>query len=479
LVSDNYFGQVPTPDGSRAAQAYFDVHDLARVPRLSERKKIMEFQATYKAKLTDAHTAVAPVASHSIVAISQAISQPPALMHALAARADAGEIDDVRVYYYHSEQHMRESLLRYELMGRIKPHCMFMQSTERELIQRGLQDGNRKVIYYVPNSFSQSVRFFTEHIPVDTFLVTVSPMDKYGYFTFGTNNDYTSSVARCAKRLAVEVNRHMPRVGGRSLLHVSEVDAIVENDQPLLAHRPRPVQPAERIISRFIGGLVPEHACLQIGVGGLPNAVCEVLMDRQDLGIHTEVLTPGLACLIQNGAVTNRSKKMNPGKSVFTFTLGDLALYDFMNENLSLESHPVDYVNDPAIIAQNDNVVSVNSTIEMDLTGACNSEHVNGHQFTSTGGQLDFVRGAYASRGGKSIIAFQSAVKDGTVSKIVPHLSGPVTTPRTDVHYVVTENGVANLKGMSSTERAYALIRLAHPAFRDSLTVAAKECHLI
>jgi itaconate CoA-transferase len=159
--------------------------------------------------------------------------------------------------------------------------------------------------------------------------------------------------------------------------------------------------------------------------------------------------------------------------------MGDASFYDFLHENIALESYPVSYVNDPAVIAQNDNVVSVNSTIEMDLTGACNSEYLAGHQFTSTGGQLDFVRGAYASKGGMSFIAFQSSIKDGKISKIVPRLSGPVTTPRTDVHYVVTENGSANLKGLSSTERAQALIALAHPDFRDGLTATAKEMHLL
>jgi itaconate CoA-transferase len=439
----------------------------------------MGFQQDYQAKLTDSDSAVEHVLSHSIVAISQAASQPPALMEALARRAEAGKIDDVRLYYYHAEDAMRRSLLRYELMGRIKPHTMFMQAAERALIQQGLADGNRKVVYVVPNAFSQCIRFFTDHIPVDTFLVTVSPMDKDGYFTFGTNNDYTSSVARHAKRLVVEVNKHMPRVFGRSQLHVSEVDAIVEHDFLLPELSPRAATPAEYTIAKLIAELVPERACLQIGVGGLPNAVCEALMDRQDLGIHSEVLTPGLAKLIQSGVVTNRSKKLNTGKTVFTFSMGDQPFYDFIHENLSLESHPVDYTNDPAIIAQNDNVVSVNSTIEMDLTGACNSEHVNGHQFTAAGGQLDFVRGAYASHGGKSILAFQSAVKNGTVSKIVPHLSGPVTTPRIDVHYVCTEYGYANMKGLSSTERAHKLIGLAHPAFRDELTDAAKANCLI
>jgi itaconate CoA-transferase len=433
----------------------------------------------YKAKLTDSRSAVQQIGSHSVVAIGQAVCQPPALMEALASRAEAGNIDDVKLYYMHAEEHMKRSLLRYELMGRIKPYSMFMQAAEHELIKKGEEDGDRKVVYYVPNSFSQSIRFFTEHIRVDAFLVTVSPMDRNGYFTFGTNNDYTSSAARQAKRLIVEVNRHMPRVFGRSLLHISEVDAIVENDVPLLTLNPRPIHEHERKIGQRIAELIPDRACLQVGVGGVPSGVCEALIDRKDLGIHTEVLNPALAHLIQKGIVTNRWKKINPGKSVFTFAMGDEAFYEFLNDNITLESHPVNYVNDPAVIAQNDNVVSINSTIEMDLTGACNSEFVKGHQFTSTGGQLDFVRGAYASKGGMSFIAFQSSIKDGKISKIVPRLSGPVTTPRTDVHYVVTENGMANLKGLSSTERAQALIGLADPAFQDELTAAAKSMHLI
>jgi itaconate CoA-transferase len=438
----------------------------------------MVYDTQYRAKLTDSDGAVAQISSNSIVAIGQAVCQPPALMEALAARAEAGSVDNVKVYYMHAEENMKKSLLRYELMDRIKPYCMFMQEAERDLIKRAEEDGGRKVVYYVPNSFSQSIRFFAEHIHVDTFLVTVSPMDRNGYFTFGTNNDYTSSAARQAKRLIIEVNRHMPRVFGRSSLHISEVDAIVENDVPLLTLNPRPIQEHERKLGQRIAELIPEHACLQIGVGGVPSGVCEALMHRKDLGIHTEVLNPALAQLIQSGVVTNRWKKINPGKSVFTFAMGDEPFYDFLHDNIAIESYPVNYVNDPVVIAQNDNVVSVNSTIEMDLTGACNSEYLEGHQFTSTGGQLDFVRGAYASRGGMSFIAFQSSIKDGKISKIVPRLSGPVTTPRTDVHYVVTENGVANLKGLSSTERAQALIALAHPDFQDGLTAAAKEMHL-
>src|SRR6202162_1368991 len=324
---------------------------------------MMSYVRKNKAKLADSHKTIEQIASNSIVAIGQAVCQPPALMEALAARAEAGSVDNVKVYYMHAEENMKKSLLRYELMGRIKPYCMFMQEAERDLIKRAEEDGGRKVVYYVPNSFSQSIRFFTEHIRVDAFLVTVSPMDRNGYFTFGTNNDYTSSAARQAKRLIVEVNRHMPRVFGRSLLHISEVDAIVENDVPLLTLNPRPIHEHERKIGQRIAELIPDRACLQVGVGGVPSGVCEALIDRKDLGIHTEVLNPALAHLIQKGIVTNRWKKINPGKSVFTFAMGDEAFYEFLDDNITLESHPINYVNDPAVIAQNDNVVSINSTI--------------------------------------------------------------------------------------------------------------------
>jgi itaconate CoA-transferase len=436
------------------------------------------YEDLYRAKLTDAETAVSQIASGSRVALGMAMSQPPALMQALADRASAGKVDDVKLYYYQSQDALQRTLLRYELMGRIKPFCLFLAAAERELVKQGVQHG-RKVVFFMPNHFSEAIRIFSESIPVETFLVTVSPMDRNGYFTFGTNNDYTATVARQAGRLLVEVNRHMPRVFGQSLLHVREVDAIIEHDELLPVLATKPITAEEQEISTRIAELVPERACLQMGIGGLPNAVCSELLDRKDLGIHTELLSSGLVNLIKHGVVTNRWKTINPGKSVFTFAMGDQALYDFIDDNPAIESHPVDYVNDPAVIAQNDRVVSVNTTIEMDLTGACNSEHLKGYQYSATGGQLDFVRGASASRGGLSIIAFPSSLGNGKISKIVPRLAGPVTTPRTDVQYVVTERGVANLKGISSTERANALIGLAHPAFQEQLTAAAKEMHLI
>jgi itaconate CoA-transferase len=319
-----------------------------------------------------------------------------------------------------------------------------------------------------------------DEIGIDTFVVTVSPMDRHGYFNFGVGNDYSTKVARAAKRLIVEVNQNMPRVNGVGAeLHVSEVDAIVENHVPLLELPERKGSPEEANIGRTIAGLVPNGACLQMGVGALPNLVCAQLKDHQDLGIHTEALNPGLVDLIRAGVVTNRRKAIDIGKSVFTFAMGNKLMYDFLDGNPAVESRPVDYLNDPRVIAQNDNVISINATIQIDLTGACNSEHMLGHQFSASGGQLDFVRGAYASKGGKSIIATASTAAHGKVSKIVAKLEGPVTTPRIDTHIVVTEFGWTNLKGKSSTERAQALIDLAHPDFRDALTASAKELYLI
>ena len=434
--------------------------------------------AVYHAKLTDADTAMESVRTGSSVTIGQAASQPPSLLRALAARAERGEIDRVKLFYLHAETPMAQTVLRYELMGRLLPHSMFVQQAERALIKRGEQDG-RKVVYFIPTSFSGAVRLFAESIPVDTCIATVSPMDGHGYFTFGTNNDYISSVARQADQLIVEVNPNMPRVYGESTLHVSEVDAIVENDVALPELPQRPISDLDRVIGKKVASLVDDRACVQIGVGGLPQAVCEELRDRADLGIHSEVFTPALADLVRRGVVTGRYKTLNRGKAVFTFAMGNRDTYQFMNDNIALESYPVNYVNDPAVIAQNDDVISVNSTVEMDLTGACNSEHVNGHQFSGAGGQLDFVRGAYASRGGKSVIAFASTTRGGTISKIVPRLSGPVTTPRNDIHYVATEYGLVNLKALSSTERAAALIGLAHPDYRGWLSDNAQRMHLI
>jgi itaconate CoA-transferase len=440
----------------------------------------MDIRSLYRSKLTTSDRAVAPIPSGSKLSIGMAMTEPPALLKALADRAEAGGIEDLKVYYFEATSIVGKTILRYELNDRIRPYCMFITATERALIKRGVEDGGRKVINYVPNNFHQAPRLLIDEIGIDTVVCTVSPMDRHGYFTFGIGNDYSTKVARSAKRLIVEVNENMPRVqGDLAELHVSEVDAIIENNVALLELPSRGPAAEDEVISRIIADLVPDGACLQMGVGALPNLVCAALKDRNDLGIHTEALNSGLVDLVRAGAVTNRRKAIDRGKSVFTFAMGQKAMYDFLNDNPAIASAPVDYVNDPRIIAQNDNVISINATIQIDLTGACNSEHMLGHQYSASGGQLDFVRGAYASKGGKSIIAARSTAAKGKFSRIVPRLDGPVTTPRIDTHYIVTEFGAVNLKGLSSTERALKLIELAHPEFRDELTEAAKQLHLI
>jgi itaconate CoA-transferase len=440
----------------------------------------MDIEAQYQSKLTTPDQAVASIPSGSRLSMGMAMAEPPALLKALADRAEAGKVENVRLYYYEATGIAGKTVLRYELNDRLVPYCMFVSDTERALIKRGMEDGGRKVINYVPNNFHQAPRLLIDDIGIDTFVHTVSPIDRHGYFSFGTGNDYSTKVARAAKRLIVEVNENMPRVNGAGAeLHVSEVDAIVENNVPLLELPVRGPTAEDEVIGRTIASLVPDGACLQMGVGALPNLVCAELKARNDLGIHTEALNPGLVDLVRAGVVNNRRKTIDRGKTLFTFAMGQKEMYDFLNDNPAIASAPVDYVNDPRIIAQNNSVISINATIQIDLTGACNSEHMLGHQYSASGGQLDFVRGAYASKGGKSIIAARSTAAKGKVSRIVPRLDGPVTTPRIDTHYIVTEFGAVNLKGLSSTERALKLIELAHPEFRDELTEAAKQLHLI
>lgn len=422
----------------------------------------------YRSKLVPPEQAVAQIASGTDISMGMAAAEPPALLQALGERIAAGDVGDLRLWYFHSLPHAMMTVLRYELLDRIRPHCMFLSPVERMLIRRGEAEG-KNPIEFVPTAFSESPRLLTERVQIDTFITTVSPMDRHGWFTFGTSNDYGSTVARSAKRLIVEVNPNMPRVFGDSLLHISEVDAIVEKDVPLLeVELPEPT-PEEQTIARIVAGMIEDGACLQMGIGSLPYAVCAMLEGHKDLGIHTELMTPGLARLIQCGAVTNRRKNTYAGRSVFTFAMGDKAFYDFLDDNPSMHSAPVQAVNDPRHISKNDKVVSVNATLQVDLSGACNSEHVMGRQYSGSGGQLDFVRGANASKGGKSIIVCPSTAKDGAVSRIVTKLDGPVTTPRNDTQIVVTEYGWVDLKGKTLRERAEALVGIAHPKFREEL----------
>ncbi len=431
------------------------------------------YESEYKSKLTSAERAVSLIPSRGTLSMGMAISEPPALLAALEKRVKSGGIEELRVYYSHSMLTAARTILKYEYMDAIKPHAFFLTAPERELMRQGMRQG-RRVVYYMPGNFSSMPRILAE-VGIDAFIMMVAPMDKAGFFSCGTNGDYTIPTARIAKKLIVEVNPRMPRVFGDSAVHISEVSAIVEHESVLAEMLARPATDLDRAICRHIVNLVPDRACLQIGVGGVPNAICEALANHKDLGIHTELMTPQLAALIRSGAVTNKYKSINRYKNVYTFAAGDAALYEFLDNNSSMELYPVDYVNDPYVIARNERAVSISAFLEVGLDGQVNAEMVAGRQYSAPGGQLDFVRGAQLSKDGKSILTAYSTAAKGTVSRIVARSEGPATDPRADTQYIVTEYGVADLRGKSTSERAQALIAIAHPDFRDELYRQARE----
>lgn len=433
--------------------------------------------ALYNSRIMAADQAVALIPSGAKVAMGLGVSQPPALLRALANRAAAGGVSDLRLYYMLSTVTAGETVLRYELRERIRPICLFHGPVERALDVRAAAE-TAPPVEVLPTAFSQVPRVLSEQVGVDTLLITVSPMDADGNFSFGTDTDYALAVSRTATRVILEINPNMPRVHGNCTVHVSRATALVEHAAPLVEVPSVSPRAEDLAIGAIIAGLVEDGACLQMGIGALPDAVCVALRGHRHLGIHTELMTPGLAELMRLGMVDNSRKQIDTGCAVFTFAMGDKALYDFIGDNPLLAAHPVDYVNDPAVIARNARVISVNATLQIDLDGACNSECMNGRQYSAAGGQLDFVRGAYDSKGGRSIIACHSTAAKGTVSRIVPMLEGPVTTPRNDTHIVVTEYGWADLKGKTRDERARALIDLAHPDFREVLERAAYEMRL-
>lgn len=434
--------------------------------------------ALYAQRLMSADEAAALIPSGARVAMGLGFSQPPALLAALADRACAGQVDDVSLYYLLSTGIAGGTVLTDALMGRIRPVSLFHSAIERELEARARAAGRPNPVTFIPTGFQAAPRVLRE-AGVDTLICTVSPMDEDGFFSFGTNTDYNKPVSDHAGRIILEVNPAMPRVFGDCTVHVSRVTAVVENHTALLELPVAEPTANDLAIGALIAEMIDDGSTLQMGIGALPNAVCAALRDRRDLGLHTEMLTPGLAQLMQDGVITNARKTLHPGKGVFSFCMGTHATYDYLNGNRDFEARPVDYVNDPAVIARNDRMISVNATLQVDLTGACCSEHLNGRQFTASGGQLDFVRGAWASAGGKSIIACHSTAAKGTVSRLVARLDGPVTTPRNDVHIIVTEHGRAELKGKSDAERARALIAIADPRFRDELERAAGEMGLL
>jgi len=351
---------------------------------------------------------------------------------------------------------------------------------------RAMHDAGR--CNYVPLNLGEVPDYYRRFIdPIDIAVVKTRPMDENGYFNFGATNVWQRAAIECAKTVIVEVTNDFPHVYGKeNAVHVDEVDYIIEGDNAPAAelHNPPPTD-VDRAVARRIASEVEDGACVQIGIGCMPNAVCLLLAESglRDLGIHTEMLTDGLIALYKSGCVTGARKNLDPGKVVFTFALGSRDLYAALDHNPDMLCCPVDYTNMPHIIMQNERMISINNTTQIDLQGQAASESDGHRHLTGTGGQLQFVRGAYASKGGKSFICLSSTYeKKGTrKSRIVLDLTpgNIVTTPRSDTMYVVTEYGIVNLKGKSVAERAKALVALAHPDFRESLERQAREHGLI
>jgi 4-hydroxybutyrate CoA-transferase len=421
----------------------------------------------YRSRLKSAEEAAALIQSGWTVYLGSGCATPHTLVSALTDRAP--DVTDVTVVH-----HLTLGATPY-LEGETAQHfrCndMFVGENTRAAVNEGRAD-------YVPVHLHEMARLFRRQvIKLDAALVVVSPPDEHGFCSFGIEVGVTKPAALASGMIIAEVNRQMPRTLGDSFIHVSKIDAFVEVDHAMDEFRPSPPSEVERTIGRNVAGLVENGACLQLGLGSIPNAVLEFLGDHKDLGIHTEMFTEDLPKLVDQGIVTGEQKNFHPGKVVAGFIMGTREVYDFAHDNALIEFHPTDYVNNPLNIARNDNMVAVNSAIQVDLTGQICSDSIGEMIYSGFGGQADFIRGAAMSKGGLPIIALPSTTTDGTVSRIVPNLdpgSGVVLT-RADVHVVVTEYGVAHMLGRNVRERARALIDIAHPDFRETLLAQARQ----
>jgi acyl-CoA hydrolase len=405
-------------------------------------------------------------------------TQPEVIDLALAARRD--ELSDVKV---------RSCLsIRPIMMLESDPESKHFQAFNWHFspYDRMKHDAGRCI--YIPLNLGEVPDYYRRFIePPDILMLRTAPMDKDGFFNLGPSNVWISAAVERAKMVVVETSPSVPRVHGvENGVHLSEVDYIVEGTKaPLTELRNAPMTDVDRKVAQLIMPEIEDGACVQIGIGSMPNAVCSLLAESsvKDLGVHTEMLTDGIIDLMKAGRVTGSCKQIDPGKVVFTFALGSKYLYDAVDDNAEMMCCPVDYTNLPHIIMQNDKVVSINNTTQIDLQGQAASESDGHRHLTGTGGQLQFVRGAYASKGGKSFMLLSSTYerKGQRKSRIVLDLTpgNIVTTPRSDMMYVVTEYGMVNLKGKSVSERAKALIGLAHPDFREGLERQARQAGLL
>jgi len=421
----------------------------------------MSWERQYTKQLRRPDEALSCVKSGMRVYIQPGCAEPETLVEALIRRAS--EVHDVEIV--HMMTMGAAPYVAPEMAGHFRHNAIFIGPNVRDAINDGRAD-------YTPIYLSEIEALFESgEMPLDVALIEVSPPDSHGFCSFGVGVDTTLTAAKCARYVVAQVNNYMPRTYGDSFIHVSDIDAVVESSRPLCEFKQPEITDLHVAIARNVAGLIEDGAVLQTGIGGIPDAVLPLLTDRKDLGVHSELVGEGVIPLIDAGVITGARKNYKPRKIIAGFALGTKKLFDFVDNNPIFEFHPTAYTNNPQLIARNDNMVAINSALQVDLTGQVCSDSIGNHFYSGIGGQVDFLRGASHSKGGKPIIAISSTAKGGTISRIVPMLSpgAGVVTSRGLVRYVVTEYGVAYLHGKSIRERAQRLIEIAHPKFRDQL----------
>ncbi len=427
----------------------------------------MNRQEKYKQKLVDAKTAVSAIKSGDSIYVGGGAGVPQVLIHALMDRAE--ELKDVNLIHVLHFGEAPYADPKYQKSFR--HNALFIGKNMREAVQSGRADFTPVFLSEIPKLFREKI------VPIDYAFVQLSPPDEHGFCSFGVEVGTTKPAAEMANVIIAEINPRMPRTHGDSFMNIRELDVIVEVDHPLPLAPQGGSSPVHERIGKIVAEMIPNGAALQMGIGSIPDAVLKNLYDHKDLGVHTELFSDGVVDLVEEGIITGARKTIHPGKVIAGFLLGSQKLYDFLDDNPIIEIHPTDYVNDPFIISQNDNMVSINSAVQVDLTGQVCADSIGTNFISGVGGQLDFTRGAAKSKGGKPIIALPSTAKKDTISRIVPMLDpgAGVTTTRNDVHYVVTEHGIAELYGKTIRERTKALIAIADPKFRDELEKRARE----
>lgn len=423
----------------------------------------------YRDKLCTAAEAVKKVKSGDRIVFSHAAGEPLVLPIALIERAD--ELKGVEIV--HMVPMGKALYCRPEYAGSFRHIALFTGGPTRDAIWENRAD-------YIPYFFSEIPYLFETVLPVDVAMVTVSPPDKKGFCSLGVSVDYTKKAVECAQTVIAEVNPTMPRTHGDSFVHISQIDCFVEVDEPIHELKNEHLTEVEENIGRHVAELIEDGCTLQLGIGGIPDAILKNLTNFKDLGIHSEMVSDGVKHLVEKGVITGRKKTIHKGKIVVNFLMGSREFYDWVDDNPIIEMRTVDYTNNPYIIAQNKKMVAINSALEVDLLGQVCADTLGPKQFSGVGGQVDFVRGARMSNGGKAVIALPSTTKGG-VSRIVPTLKegAAVTTSRNDVDFVVTDYGIASLKGKTVRDRMKALINIAHPEMRSELEKKAYEIYRV